>query len=231
MAWSGDPANYTDETYARACVLDRGPDAGPPKQRYGLPVRDPGGALNCDGVTAAQRMIGKVTGATPEQLASAKAKLEKLAAQCSSETRSAPVITQVIRPEPGAVEERSLPELTVDAEARKLRGRIPYNAESRDLGGWREIIHAGALNGADLGDLVVTVDHAGVPLGRHPRTLDVEDRDDGLHWSCEPPRSRADVLEAVERGDLRDTSWRWSSRPTTGRATSATWTKSARSRT
>ena len=49
---------------------------------------------------------------------------------------------------------------------------------------------------------------AGVPIGRQPKTLELQDRDDGLHWSVEPPRSRQDVVEAVERGDLRSGSWR-----------------------
>jgi len=66
----------------------------------------------------------------------------------------------------------------------------------------------GALDGAKLDDLVVTVDHAGVPLGRYPKTLELEDRSDGLHWSVSPPESRADVREAVERGDLKAGSWR-----------------------
>jgi hypothetical protein len=51
------------------------------------------------------------------------------------------------------------------------------------------------MDNAALDDLVVTVDHAGVPLGRHPGTLQLEDRADGLHWSVTPPESRADVRE------------------------------------
>src|SRR5215213_10311378 len=66
----------------------------------------------------------------------------------------------------------------------------------------------GALEGAKLDDLVVTVDHAGVPLGRYPGTLQLEDRADGLHWAVSPPESRADVREAIERGDLRAGSFR-----------------------
>lgn len=109
------------------------------------------------------------------------------------------------RPTPGQVEVRSEP---LALEGRRIRGRIPYSIESRDLGGWREIISPGALNGAKLDDLVCTVDHAGVPLGRFPGTLEIESRDDGTHWSIEPPKSRQDVVEAVERGDLRAASWR-----------------------
>jgi phage head maturation protease len=77
---------------------------------------------------------------------------------------------------------------------------VPYGVESRDLGGFREVIMPGALDGAKLDDLVVTVDHAGVPLGRYPSTLELEDRADGLHWSVSPPESRADVRATAPRG-------------------------------
>ncbi len=96
------------------------------------------------------------------------------------------------RPEPGTVEQRSTADLLV-ADDKKIRGKIPYGIESRDLGGWREVIEPGALNQAKLDDLVVTVDHAGVPLGRYPHTLELEDRADGLHWAVTPPASRADI--------------------------------------
>jgi HK97 family phage prohead protease len=110
------------------------------------------------------------------------------------------------RPKPGQLEERQAPELEVDGK--KIRGRIPYGVESRDLGGFREVIERGALNRTKFDDLVVTVDHAGLPLGRFPGTLELEDRDDGLHWSVDPPNSRADIREAIERGDLKGGSWR-----------------------
>ena len=71
-----------------------------------------------------------------------------------------------------------------------------------------EVIEPTALRGARLDDLTLTVEHAGVPLGRYPRTLELQERSDGLHWSAEPPQSRQDVIEAVQRGDLRAASWR-----------------------
>jgi phage head maturation protease len=108
----------------------------------------------------------------------------------------------VNRPVTGSVEERTAPDLLA-SDDRRIRGRIPSRVESRDLGGWREVIEPGALNATVFDDLVVTVDHAGVPLGRYPGTLEIEDRDDGLHWSVDPPASRAEVREAVERGDRR----------------------------
>jgi HK97 family phage prohead protease len=110
------------------------------------------------------------------------------------------------RPVSGGVEERTAPDATVDDK--RLRGVIPYGVESRDMGGWTEVIDPGALAGAKLDDLVATVDHVGIPIGRYPTTLDLEDRSDGAHWSVQLPESRSDVREAVERGDLRAGSWR-----------------------
>lgn len=120
------------------------------------------------------------------------------------------VLEQRDAPQPGALEQRSAPspQATITVDGRRLRGVIPYGVESRDLGGFTERMAPGCLSGADLSDLVATVDHAGVPLGRHPGTLTVEDRADGMHWSLELGESRADVREAVERGDLRAGSWR-----------------------
>ncbi len=110
------------------------------------------------------------------------------------------------RPKVGELETRQAPDATVDGK--RLRGVIPYGVESRDMGGWREIVEPTALRGAKLDELVATVDHAGIPIGRYPTTLELEDRQDGAHWSVELPESRSDVREAVQRGDLRAGSWR-----------------------
>lgn len=62
-----------------------------------------------------------------------------------------------------------------------------------------------------MDDLVATLNHdVSRLLGRHPGTLEVEDRDDGLHWSVELPDGPTgqDVRVAVERGDLNQGSWR-----------------------
>jgi HK97 family phage prohead protease len=114
------------------------------------------------------------------------------------ETEKAP------RPTTGEVETRRF---EVATEGRKIRGVVPYGIESRDMGGWREVIDPGALRQTNLDELVARVDHAGVPIGRYPKTLDLEERNDGLHWSVIPPESRADLREAIERGDLRAGSW------------------------
>src|SRR5215211_8408258 len=118
------------------------------------------------------------------------------------------------RPTPGSVEERAAP--TVEAAAptvdgRKLRGVIPYGVASRDMGGWREVIDRGALDNARLDDLIATREHDRARLlGRHPTTLTTEARSDGFAWAVDLPQSPSgeDVRVAVERGDLRSTSWR-----------------------
>jgi HK97 family phage prohead protease len=110
------------------------------------------------------------------------------------------------RPTSGTVEERTA--VVEVADDRRVRGLIPYGVESRDLGGWTEVIEPTAFRNTRLDELRAVIDHQGVPLGRYPRTLEVEDRDDGLHWSLLPPQSRADVVEAIERGDMRAGSWR-----------------------
>ncbi len=76
-------------------------------------------------------------------------------------------MTTTTRPTAGSIETRTAADLLTTDE-RKIRGVVPFGVESRDLGGWREIIEPTALHGAKLDDLVVTVDHAGVPLGRYP---------------------------------------------------------------
>src|SRR5215217_5727064 len=117
------------------------------------------------------------------------------------------------RPKPGQVEDRTAP--TVEAaptiDGRKLRGLIPYGVESRDMGGWTEVIDPGALAGADLQDLIATREHdRSKLLGRHPTTLTTEDRSDGFAWAVDLPSSPVgeDVRVAIERGDLRASSWR-----------------------
>ena len=110
------------------------------------------------------------------------------------------------RPKVGEVEERTAGGVAVDG--RRIRGIVPYGVQSVDMGGWREQISPTAFRHTKLDELRVTIDHRGVPLGRYPQTLEVEDRADGLHWALDPPQSRSDVVEAIQRGDMRAGSWR-----------------------
>lgn len=80
--WSGSSAGYTDAQWRQACVLDRGAEAGEGKQRYGLPVREPNGTLNCRAVANARARISQVKGASSEAIARAQRKLDTFARQC-----------------------------------------------------------------------------------------------------------------------------------------------------
>ena len=76
----------------------------------------------------------------------------------------------------------------------------------RDLGGWREVIDPGALDGARLDDLVATRDHDRVrcSAATRPRSTS-RTATTASHWAVELPDSPVgeDVRDAVERGDLR----------------------------
>lgn len=73
--WDGSPARFSDQQYARACVLDRGSEAGAAKERYSLPVREPSGTLNANGVHAAAGRISSIKGASDTQKRAAARKL------------------------------------------------------------------------------------------------------------------------------------------------------------
>ena len=110
------------------------------------------------------------------------------------------------RPRAGQVETRTSD--TLDIADKRIRGVIPYNTTSRDMGGWFEKISPNAFRNTDFSELRAVIDHKGTPLARYPKTLELEDRSDGLAWSIDPPQSRADVIEAVQRGDMNSGSWR-----------------------
>lgn len=80
--WSDFPDSaFDDEQYARACILDRGPDAGTAKQRYSLPVREPDGTLNRNACHNAASVLSGGRGgvqASDEQKATAARKLVAL---------------------------------------------------------------------------------------------------------------------------------------------------------
>jgi len=71
-------ADYSDEQYARACLLDRGMGAGTAKQRYSLRVREPDGTLNRAGCHAAASVLAGGRGgvnASPQAKKAAAVKL------------------------------------------------------------------------------------------------------------------------------------------------------------
>ena len=210
--WDGSPSRFSDEQYQASAVLDRGGDA-PVKERHSLPVKEPDGTLNRNAVHAAAGRIGQVDAPADAKAAAAKKLMghyatigedppdhvKQMSSTSTSESRT--------RPQTGTLEQRSAPE-ALEFAGQRLRGVVPYGQRSADLGGFSEVMSPGCLRNADLSGLVARVDHGGLPIGRYPNTIELEDRDDGLHWAVTLPESRSDIREAVQRGDLKSSSWR-----------------------
>ena len=80
-------ADYTPEQWRRACLIDKGPDHGDEdtKARYALPVREPDGTLNRNGVHAAAARINQVEGISDEQRRTAARTLVRLYGQIGDE--------------------------------------------------------------------------------------------------------------------------------------------------
>jgi HK97 family phage major capsid protein len=120
--------------------------------------------------------------------------------------------TTFTKPKPGEIEQRDAPESAAPTiQGNRLHGLIPVGVQSRDLGGWTEVIEPGALNNTDFTELVATQNHdQSRLLARFDSTLQVESRDNGLAWSCDLGNgpTAQDVKDQVERGDLRESSWR-----------------------
>lgn len=121
-----------------------------------------------------------------------------------------------------AIEHRALPAGTV--ELRTTRGRpviaglaAPFGKLSRDLGGFVEEIAPTAFRdsqGRRWPDVVARYNHDSNFLlgtshteGRPFATLRLDVSRAGLHYQADPPRARADVVELVERGDVRHSSF------------------------
>jgi uncharacterized protein len=83
--------------------------------------------------------------------------------------------------------------------------------ESQDLGGFTEIIEAGAFDEAvATSDIRALFNHnPDFVLGRNlSGTLELEIREDGLHYKVpKMPKTRADVFESIQRGDVTGNSF------------------------
>lgn len=104
---------------------------------------------------------------------------------------------------------------------------IKYNTRSQLLGWFFEQIDERALDEADLSDVVALFNHDNnIVLGRTlSGTLTLEKRSDGLYYVIDPPKSHEYVLESIERGDVRGSSFQftvavggadWDTDPETG---------------
>jgi len=110
---------------------------------------------------------------------------------------------------------RTLPDSSFKVETRSngkkvIVGRaIVYNQLSQNLGWFREQIDARALDNCDMADVVALFNHDNnIVLGRTlSSTLTLEKKDDGLYYTIDPPKSAANLIESIERGDVRGSSF------------------------
>lgn len=98
-------------------------------------------------------------------------------------------------------------ELRADADkAPRIVGyAAKFNVWSEDLGGFRERIEPGAFDRVlkEKHDVRALVNHEGIPFARSSSgTLSLSVDDVGLRVEAELPRSRTDLVEALERGDI-----------------------------
>lgn len=98
-----------------------------------------------------------------------------------------------------------------DAKSRRVGGMaLRYNVVY-DLGWFSEEIRAGALDAANMADVVALFNHdPNIPLARNSAgTLTLRNDSEGLHYEFDAPNSPNgdNLLESVTRGDVRASSW------------------------
>jgi HK97 family phage prohead protease len=87
---------------------------------------------------------------------------------------------------------------------------IVFDARSRDLGGFVEVVKPSAVDRSLTADIVALYNHdPGAVLGRTPRTLQLRKDDRGLAFTLDPAPTQAgrETLELVRRGDLTGASF------------------------
>jgi hypothetical protein len=235
MAVSDKPwAQFTEAMYSigqwrRACLVDTGTGDPESKARYKLPVREPDGVLNRNGVHAAAggHGIGAVQGISSEQRRAAARTLvglyrnqlgeeppDSLLTLAGMSTNSAPDNYQTGEVMTGA--ERRYTSVPVELRAtghQTIGGYAAvFNRLSENLGGFVEQVAPTSFNksrGDDWPGVVARFDHENAFLlgTSAARTLRLSIDDTGLVYEVDPPKARQDIVELVERGDVRRSSF------------------------
>lgn len=113
--------------------------------------------------------------------------------------------------------ERRFTKVPVEVRARNEKRSIGgyaavFNKESRNLGGFVEIVDPGAFNGSrgdGWPDVIARYNHDDNMLlgSTGGGTLRLKVDGTGLDYEVDPPAARADILELVDRGDVRKSSF------------------------
>ena len=91
---------------------------------------------------------------------------------------------------------------------------ILFNNESRDLGGFNEVINPDALKEANMSDVIGRAEHDNAyVLGRTTSgTMELSMDDKGIYYRIEAPNTTAgrDIVEYIKRGDMIGSSFAFS---------------------
>lgn len=102
-------------------------------------------------------------------------------------------------------------EVRTGADPLIIEGTAVVFDQPADMHGYSERIERSALDGVNLDDITLLVNHdgSGIPLARSPKTLSLSVTDAGLEMRAELPDTEQgrSVYEAVRRGDLSQMSF------------------------
>lgn len=215
-------SDYSLDQWKSACLVDSGQGDPNSKERYKLPVREPSGKLNVNGIHAAAARIGQV------QPASKRAGAARKLIALYKEVGETPPDTLTGKAE------RSVPDVerlytTAWSDSRcgiEVRSLGGGNSGSRTVGGYaavfdtrsrpelgiREIVTRSFFNkskGDGFPGVVCRFEHNPVMLlgATASGTLRVNTDDYGLDYEVDLPETRSDVYESIYRRDIAQSSF------------------------
>lgn len=212
-------SDYSPAQWRKAALVDTEQGSPDSKDRYKLPVLEPSGAVNRNGVHAAAQRIDQLEGVSAEVKAAAARKLislyrnelgetppDNLTSMANSGDRSAPPLERIFtRVDVCLVETRS--------GARTIGGYAAvFNRPSENLGGFIERVDQRFFNKSKADNwpgVVCRYNHKDDYLlgATKSGTLRLSVDGTGLDYNVDLPESRSDVLESVSRGDISNSSF------------------------
>ena len=213
--WDGSAGRYTPEQWAHACLIHRDGDPND-KSTHSLPVREPGGALNRNGVHAAASRLNQVQDISADQRRQAAQKLISLYHELGEHPPDHLGVMRSRSDSPADIEQRNC---AVAVEVRGGTGGMRvggyasvFDSLSEPLpGGFREIVGRSMWNRSKADgwphvsalfqhrdDMLLGTVHAG--------SLRLAVDDTGLDYEVDLLESRSDVYQLISRGDVSSSS-------------------------
>jgi hypothetical protein len=222
-SWDGNAAMSACTTAADYRAICAGRRAGPADERgsWALPHhKRPGAPPNAAGVRNSLSRLPQTQGLTNREAARRhlEAHMRAIQAQQGGGRSNEPGIGRGYHKEEAMAElERRYTLVTVELRSSGDEPKIggyasAFNKPSGNLGGFVERVAPSTFNdwrGKGWPDVVARFDHENAFLlgTTAARTLQLHVDEYGLFYEVIPPRARADVVELVERGDVRKSSF------------------------